>query len=485
MKLYEILKDINCTVSGEDTEITSIEYDSRKVVKGSLFIAISGYQTDGHLYIDKAIENGAAAVLLQNTDYIPEGVTYAVSEDTREAMALAGAAFYGDSAKRLNIIGVTGTNGKTTTTYLIKQILELKGFKTGLIGTNQNLIGNTVLETGRTTPESLDLQKLLSQMEAEGVTHVIMEVSSHALYLKRVYGIEFAAGAFTNLTRDHLDFHETFENYCDAKAILFKNAKWGSVNIDDEWAERIMKGATCSLKTYGVNGDADVKAENIRLSQRGVIFDVNYEGKGYEVKLSIPGMFSVYNALTAISTCLTLGISFDDIVKGLRLAQGVKGRCEVVNILADYTVIIDYAHTPDGLENIINTVRGFSEGRVITLVGCGGDRDKTKRPIMGEMAGRMSDFAVITSDNPRSEDPEHIIKDILAGMEGMENKYKAVCDRTEAIEYAMSIANAGDVIILAGKGHETYQILKDKTIDFDERKIVKDIFAKLGGQKGN
>jgi len=479
MKLYEILKEIDCSIFGEDREITSIEYDSRNVKEGSLFIAISGYQTDGHLYIEKAVENGAAAILAEKADNIPEGVTYAISPDTRAAMAMAGAAFYGDSAKRLNVIGITGTNGKTTTTYLIKQILELKGIKTGLIGTNQNLIGNTVLETGRTTPESLDLQKLLAQMEAEGVTHVIMEASSHALYLKRVYGIEFAAGAFTNLTRDHLDFHETFENYCDAKAILFKNCRAGSINIDDEWAQRIMAGATCPIKTYGVEKDADIKAENIRLSQRGVIFNVNYEGKTYEVKLSIPGMFSVYNALTAISVCLSLGISFEDIIKGLMIAKGVKGRCEVVNILADYTVIIDYAHTPDGLENIINTVRGFAEGRVITVVGCGGDRDKTKRPIMGEMAGRMSDLAVITSDNPRSEEPELIIKDILAGMVGMEDKYETVCDRKEAIKYAMSIAKAGDVIILAGKGHETYQILKNETIDFDERKIVKEIFAEL------
>lgn len=476
MKFFDILKDVECEIFGENVEISSVEYDSRNVREGSLFIAISGFQTDGHLYIEKAVKNGAVAVLCEKADLVPEGISYALTRDGRLAMANVGSAFYGGAAKRLKMIGITGTNGKTTTTYLIKKILELVGVKTGLIGTNQNMIGDKVLETGRTTPESLDLHKLLYDMEEGGATHVIMEVSSHALQLKRVAGINFEVGAFTNLTRDHLDFHKTFEAYCDAKAILFKNCKNGCINIDDEWAERIMKDATCQSLSYGINNNADIKAENIRLSERGVIFNVNYQGKVHEVRLGIPGMFSVYNALTAISVCLSLGISFEDIIKGLILAKGVKGRCEVVNILADYTVIIDYAHTPDGLENIINTVRGFASGRVITVFGCGGDRDRTKRPIMGEAAERLSDYTIVTSDNPRSEEPAAIISDILEGMKKKDGTYIAIENRTDAIKHAMEIARKGDVIILAGKGHETYQILKEGTIHYDEREIVKEIF---------
>jgi len=478
MRLADILKGIECSGYNENTEISSVEYDSRKVTEGSLFIAVSGYATDGHLFIEKAVQNGAVAVLCEK-DCDCFGAEKIICKDSRVAMAVAGANFYGNSASRLKIIGITGTNGKTTTTYLVKQILELVGIKTGLIGTNQNMIGDKVIETGRTTPESVDLHKLFAQMESEGVTHVIMEVSSHALFLKRVYGFEFEVGAFTNLTRDHLDFHETFENYCDAKAILFKNCKKGVVNGDDEWADRIMKDATSAIKTYGVQNDTDIKAYDVKLSERGVIFSSDIDGKKHDIRLSIPGMFSVYNALCALSICLELGISMEDIIKGLIIAKGVKGRAEVVNILADYTVIIDYAHTPDGLENIIGTVRGFSKGRVITVFGCGGDRDKTKRPIMGHIAGELSDFAVVTSDNPRTEDPDAIISDVLAGMKGMEEKYTAIADRTKAIEYAMSKAQSGDVIVLAGKGHETYQVLADKTIDFDERSIVKDIFSRL------
>lgn len=475
MKLYELLNGVNCSIYGDDIEILSVEYDSRKVKKGSLFIAVSGFQTDGHLYIEKALENGAAAVILEKEEFAPKGVSYAVCDDSRAAMALVGKAFWGGSADRLKMIGITGTNGKTTTTYLVKKILELMGKKVGLIGTNQNMIGDTVLETGRTTPESLDLHELLKKMEDEGATHVIMEVSSHALFLKRVYGIEFEVGAFTNLTRDHLDFHETFENYCDAKALLFKQSKKGFLNGDDQWCDRIKNQATCEIKTYGIDG-GDIKAENIRLSERGVIFEVADGDAKHEARLSIPGRFSVYNALTAISICRGLGISYEDIIKGLIIAKGVKGRCEVVNILADYTVIIDYAHTPDGLENIISTVRGFAKGKIITVFGCGGDRDKTKRPIMGEVAEKLSDFTVVTSDNPRSEKPYDIIEDILCGMKKAEGTFAAIEDRTEAIKYAMSIAGAGDVIILAGKGHETYQILKEGTIHYDEREIVKDIY---------
>lgn len=475
MKLSEILKNVPCKLSGFDCEITSVEYDSRKVKPGSLFVAICGFETDGHFYVENAVKNGAAAVLAQREVLADVPVIY--TEDTRRGLALSGAAFYGNSADRLKIIGVTGTNGKTTVTYLVKKILELAGIKAGIIGTNQNIVGDEVLEAGRTTPESLDLHELFKKMEDAGASHVIMEVSSHALALSRTYGINFEVGAFTNLTRDHLDFHKTFEEYYKAKSKLFSQCRRGAVNIDDEYGERMTRDSEAPVMTYGISEKADIRAENIRLSERGVIFDVQYDGKTHEVRLGIPGKFSVYNALTAITICLELGIDFEDIVKGLILAKGVKGRAEVVPLTAPFTVIIDYAHTPDGLENIIKTVRGFARGRVITVFGCGGDRDKTKRPIMGDLAGALSDFVVVTSDNPRTENPALIIKDILEGMKAHEGKYIAVEDRTKAIKYAMENAKEGDVIILAGKGHETYQILSTGKIDYDERVIVKNIFG--------
>ena len=480
MKLSEILKNVPCELSGFDCEISSVEYDSRKVKKGSLFVAICGYETDGHLYIDSAVKNGAAVVLAQKE--VSAAVPVIYTEDTRRALALSSAAFFGNSADRLKIIGVTGTNGKTTVTYLVKKVLELAGVKAGIIGTNQNVVGDEVLEAGRTTPESLDLHALFKKMEDAGATHVIMEVSSHALALSRTYGINFEVGAFTNLTQDHLDFHKTFEEYYKAKSKLFGQCRRGAVNIDDEYGERMVRDSEAPVLTYGITDKADIRAENIRLSERGVIFDVKYGGKTHEVRLGIPGKFSVYNALTAICVCLQLGIDFEDIIKGLILAKGVRGRAEVVPLSAPFTVIIDYAHTPDGLENIINTVRGFAQGRVITLFGCGGDRDKTKRPIMGDIAGSLSDFAVVTSDNPRTENPSLIIKDILEGMKAYEGKYAAIEDRTEAIRYAMEHAERGDVIILAGKGHETYQILPTGKIDYDERVIVKKIFGEMERQ---
>ncbi len=478
MRLLELLKNTEHTLFGGDTEITAVTNDSRKVVPGSLFVAVRGYQADGHAYIKKAVESGAAAVLAEEAgDY---GVPTAICKDTRCALSEVAALFYGEPAKKLKIIGVTGTNGKTTTTYLIKQVLDLLGYKTGLIGTNQNMIGEKVLPAARTTPESVDLQALLAEMVQEGVSHVVMEVSSHSLALSRTHGIVFHEAVFTNLTRDHLDFHETMENYMECKAKLFSQSRHGVINLDDEYGEKMLEKASCPVMTFGLKKDCDLRGENIRLSERGVILSTTVGGAPYEIRLGIPGMFSVYNALAATAACLGIGIPMDDILKGLVLAKGVKGRAEVVPIAAPYTVLIDYAHTPDGLENIINTVRGFAKGRVITLFGCGGDRDKTKRPIMGKAAAELSDFAVVTSDNPRTEDPAAIIRDIEVGMTAYKEKYTVVENRREAIRHAMEIAREGDVIILAGKGHETYQILKDETIEFDERAIVKEICKNAG-----
>jgi UDP-N-acetylmuramoyl-L-alanyl-D-glutamate--2,6-diaminopimelate ligase len=353
----------------------------------------------------------------------------------------------------MKIVAVTGTNGKTTTTNLIKTILEEKlGAKVGLIGTNQNMIGQQVLPTERTTPESYEIQELFAQMYQGGCTHVVMEVSSHALYLDRVYGIEFEVGVFTNLTQDHLDFHKTMLEYGRAKAILFSRCKFGCINIDDEYSNLMLENATCKVLTYSAaDKNADFVADNIRLFAHKVEFTGTYKGHSREIMLSIPGNFSVYNAMSALTACLCLGVDFDEAAEALADCSGVMGRAEVVPTGRDFTMLIDYAHTPDALENIISTVRATTDKRVVTLFGCGGDRDRTKRPIMGAIAAKLSDFVIVTSDNPRTEEPGMIIKDILAGMENTDTPYTVIENRKEAIGWAIDNARSGDVIILAGK----------------------------------
>lgn len=483
MKLTELIKNLTpLKINGKsDIGINKIEYDSRKVTQNDVFVAIRGYKTDGHKYIEQAVKNGAAAVIAEeHTENIK--ACEIIVDNTRRALSLISATYYGEPAKKMKLIGVTGTNGKTTTTYLVKSVLEFTGHKVGLIGTNQNMIGNKVIPTERTTPESLELQKLFAEMVSEGAEYCIMEVSSHSLCLDRVYGIPFYIGAFTNLTQDHLDFHKTMDEYAKAKSILFTMCERAVVNADDDYVKTVIGSADCKIVKYGIDKKCDICAKNIKYNQRGVLFEVDTPFGNENIRLDIPGRFSVYNALCAIGICQGTGIGISDIAKALVLAKGVKGRAEVVNIPTDYTVMIDYAHTPDGLENIIKTVKGFAKGRVITVFGCGGDRDSAKRPKMGKIAGDLSDFCVVTSDNPRTEDPEAILKDILEGMKDVKADFTAICDRTEAIEYAMRHAKENDVIILAGKGHETYQILKDKTIHYDEREIVRDILEKINSE---
>ena len=372
-------------------------------------------------------------------------------------------------------IGITGTNGKTTITYLIKSIIETAGMRIGVIGTNQNIIGDKVLvtqSTTPTTPNALELQQLFAEMVDSDAECVVMEVSSHALELERVHGCHFDVGVFTNLTRDHLDFHKTMENYLNAKAKLFKISDKGVVNFDDDGGKKIVANNDCDILKVGLSDGCDLKAKNIEISSSGADFDVEYDGKTYRVHIVIPGKFSVYNAICAMGAALQMGIDMDTIIKGLENATGVVGRVEVVPTNTDYTVIIDYAHTPDGLENIIKTVKDFAKGEVITLFGCGGDRDNTKRPIMGEIAGKLSDYSIITSDNPRTEDPVSIIEQIEVGMKRTDGKYKVIVDRREAIAYALDHAKKDDVIILAGKGQETYQIIGKEKHDFDERVVV-------------
>lgn len=482
MKFNKLINEENIIESNGDLtiEISGIEYDSRKIKKGDVFVAVKGYETDGHKYIESAVKNGASAVIMQ--EKCDCSVPYIITENTRKSLADASNVFYDYPTKKLTLIGVTGTNGKTTVTYLVKSILEFAGHKVGLIGTNQNMIGDKVIESKRTTPESLELCRIFDQMVKDGSDYAVMEVSSHSLVLDRVSGFDFAIGAFTNLTQDHLDFHKTMEEYARAKSLLFKMCKKGVVNADDAWCQKICEGATCDIVKYSIHKKSDIFAHNIKYTQRGVHFDVETPFGKDSIRLDIPGEFSVYNALTAIGICQSAGIGIKDIANALVLAKGVKGRAEVVNIPTNYTVMIDYAHTPDGLENIIKTVRGFCKGRVVTVFGCGGDRDATKRPKMGKIAGDLSDFCVVTSDNPRSENPSAIIKDILEGMKDVKAEYVTVENRRDAIKYAMEHAKENDVVILAGKGHETYQILNTGTIDFDEHKIVKEILAEINAK---
>ena len=473
MKLQAILQGLEPLEVHADLsrEITGIAYDSRAVKPGNLFVAICGYDTDGHQYIPMALEKGAACVLCEKA---PAEGEYVLLSDTRRGLALAGANWYGNPAGEMTMIGITGTNGKTTTTYLVKHILEdCLGAKVGLVGTIQNMIGDEVLHTERTTPESLELQALFRHMADAGCTHVVMEVSSHALCLHRVDGVIFDVGVFTNLTQDHLDFHKTMEEYCRAKAMLFARSKVGAVNVDDPWAKEILAHATCPVITYSAKGQAALEATDIRLEPHHVAFTAHYQGTETACTLGIPGAFSVYNALSALSAALALGIAPEKAAASLATARGVKGRAEVVPTPGkDYTVLIDYSHTPDSLENILKTVREFARGRVIAVFGCGGDRDPIKRPIMGKIAADLADLVVVTSDNPRTEDPMAIIDQILVGIPKDQTPTTVIENRRQAIRWAMDNAQAGDVIVLAGKGHETYQEIGHEKFHLDEREEV-------------
>ncbi|MBQ4087226.1 MAG: UDP-N-acetylmuramoyl-L-alanyl-D-glutamate--2,6-diaminopimelate ligase [Clostridia bacterium] len=484
MKLSALFDRIPVTtVSGSmEKEITGVCYDSRKTEPGFVFVCIVGYETDGHKYIASALEKGATAVVVQDgATYgdIPEEVTVISAENTRKTLAALGAAFFDHPEQKMKIIGITGTNGKTTVTTLIKSILEQEGKKVGLIGTNANMIGDLVLPTERTTPESFELYALFADMVQAGVEYVVMEVSSHSLELFRVYGIPYAVGAFTNLTQDHLDFHVTMENYLNAKKKLFLQSASGVVNIDDAAGDGVLKDSPCPMVSFSVDGKGDMNAKDVCITAGGVTFTLEYQGKTYPAELGIPGKFSVYNALTALGTVVSAGVPVERALLALKTAKGVMGRCETVPTGTDYSVIIDYAHTPDGLENILSTVREFTENRVITLFGCGGDRDRTKRPLMGEIAAQLSDYCVVTSDNPRTEEPGAIIEDIMVGVKKHNCPYTVIENRREAIDFALRFAEKGDTIVLAGKGHETYQIIGKTKNHFDEREVIAECLAAM------
>ena len=482
MELKKILNEIQYDVlkGNDEVNINEINYDSRKVKANDVFVCIKGFQSDGHKFVSSAIEKGAKVIVCEEPIKSDENITIIKVADTRKALAKMGANFYDNPSKKMKMIGVTGTNGKTTTAFMIKTILEEAGIKAGLIGTIANFIGSEKLHTERTTPESLELQELFYEMVEKGCKYCVMEVSSHSLALDRVYGIEFEAGIFTNLTRDHLDFHKTFENYYKAKFKLFPRSEQSIINIDTDWGKRVVEDLEAldikNYKTYSLK-EGNIIAKDIVEHGMDTKFTVDLDGEKEEMLLPIPGNYNIYNALGAILACKNAGLKLREIKEGLKDVS-VPGRCERVmkNMNLPYEILIDYAHTPDGLLNILETCREFTKGRLISVFGCGGDRDKLKRPEMGDIGTRLSDIAIITSDNPRTEDEESIIEDIIKGVK--EGEYIKITNRREAIKKALEIAKKDDVILIAGKGHETYQILKTGKIHFDEREVIEEILKK-------
>ena len=479
MKLKEILKHIPVLQMSADpeTEITGVSYDSRRTQPGDLFVAVRGFEADGHRFIPKAVERGAAAVLCETPP--TDGTPFVQTDDCRLGLALASREFFANPAASMTLIGITGTSGKTTVSYLLKHLLESKlDAKVGLIGTNGNWIGDEFLHTEHTTPESYELHKLFHRMAEAGCTHVVMEVSSHSLALERVAGITFDVGLYTNLSQDHLDFHKDMEDYAAAKRKLFTQCRLGCLNGDDAWTPFMLEGAACPCRTFSAKSNhADLVAKDIRLSSSGVRFAALSGGELVLTRLSIPGIFSIYNALSVMAVGQALGLSLADCADALSSAKGVKGRMEVVPSDGDYSILIDYAHKPDALEKVLKTLRPVTKGRLIALFGCGGDRDHGKRPIMGQIAGELADICVVTSDNPRTEDPRAIIDDILVGMKKSKAAVQVIPDREQAIAWALDKAAAGDVILLAGKGHEDYQVVGKEKRHMDEREIVAAVLA--------
>ena len=489
MELKRILSGLeNLKAKGNlDIDITNVSSDSREIKENGMFIAIKGFETDGHKYIDSAIENGASVVMVEEgidlkSLKIPSNVTLIVSPNTRNALAMCGCNFYDDPSKKFKLIGVTGTKGKTTTTFMIKSILEKQGKKVGLIGTIAIYIGDKKIEdSDRTTPESIKLQKIFADMVKEKVDVVIMEVSSQSLKLDRVAGCDFDIGVFTNLSEDHISEkeHPDMKDYFESKLKLFNMCKTAYVNVDDIYGVKVAKlDNGCDIHTYGIDNYSELLAKDITITNASVDFKVKINNKNERIKVSIPGRFSVYNSLASICVAQKLGATTENIQQAL-LEVRVPGRSELVDNKKDLVIMIDYAHSPESLENILSAVKSYTKGKVISLFGCGGDRDSGKRPIMGEISGRIADYTIITSDNPRTENPDEIVNEIEKGIKKTNGKYTCIVDRKEAIKHAISMATKRDIIVLAGKGHEPYQEINHEKYPFDERIIVKEIIDEM------
>jgi len=485
VKLGELLQKSEVLAAGAplDLEVTGLNYDSRTLKPGELFVAVKGLVVDGHRFLPQVQEKGAAGAVVMDTGNLPAGLPWVRVKDTRRELSRLSARFYDYPSRRLKVIGVTGTNGKTTTTFLIEKILTDGGFAAGLLGTISNRVGNRELASSRTTPESLDVQRLLAEMVQAGADYGVMEVSSHALALNRVEDVNFEAAVFTNLTQDHLDFHPTMDDYRRAKVRLFEMLdpdQPALINLDDPNAPYFLKAKRGVALGYGFSPEADFRAENLKTGLKGSCFDLRYPGGRITVQLNTPGKFSVYNALAAFGLTFSQGLDPQGIARSLAHYPGVPGRFQVLPTARPFAVVVDYAHTPDGLDNVLKTIRDFVEGRVITVFGAGGDRDRSKRPLMGERAGSLSDYVLVTSDNPRTEDPLKIIQDILPGLKRTGTPYLAEPDRRVAIAKALRLAGPGDVVLIAGKGHETYQIAGETILPFDDRQVALEELKKMG-----
>ena len=485
MKLTKLLECLEYEVrqGSDQIEVTELINDSRKVTEGSVFVCISGAVSDGHEYIEDVAAKGAAAVIVERPVDAPEGLTVIHVDDTRYALALMSAAYFDYPAKKLKVIGITGTKGKTTTTYMVKSILEGAGYKVGLIGTIEAIIGDKSIPANNTTPESYTIHQYFAQMVEAGCDCVVMEVSSQGLMLHRTAGIQFEIGIFTNLGEDHIgpNEHKDFEDYKRCKGILFTQCKLGIANVDDQWYKDVFKNATCQVETFGFSEEADLRATNVQHIAKQGCLGVAYHVTGlmdFDVEIDIPGNFSVYNSLTAIAVCRHFGVSVEKIQAALKQAK-VKGRVEMVKVSDEFAMLIDYAHNAMSLESLLETLRDYNPGRIVTIFGCGGNRSRTRRYEMGEVSGRLSDFTIITSDNPRFEEPQDIINDIITGMKKTDGKYIDICDRKEAIRYAIEHGQQGDIIVLAGKGHETYQEIKGVKYDMDDRVLIKEVLEEL------
>jgi len=495
LKLSAIAEYLNTKIIGDpNIEISGINYDSRKVVPGNLFVCILGMKSDGHDFIGDALEKGASALMtIHKVEDLPDTISQINVPDTREAMSKVSALWYGFPCQQLRMIGVTGTNGKTTTTHLIKGLLEKKDqTKTvGLIGTVHNLIGEEVMPSTHTTPESWELSGLLNQMVQKNTETVVMEVSSHALKQNRVTGCEFDGAVFTNLTQDHLDYHLSFADYLESKLKLFRSlqlgskggAKYAVINGDDPMAEEFKRAAKVPVWTYGIKEKTHIQAADIKITPRGTAFNLKTNQGNYSLTTSLIGTFNVYNVMAAVTVALLEGISLTAIGEYLSHAPQVAGRFELVDEGQPFPVIVDYAHTPDGLENILATAKEITGGRLITVFGCGGDRDRGKRPIMGGISGKYSNFSFLTSDNPRTEDPEEIIMEIERGISPITSSYKIIEDRGKAIEEALKMAEPLDTVIIAGKGHEDYQLVNGKVLHFDDREVARKILHSMNFTK--
>ena len=487
MKVFELVKDFEYEVINGDInrEISTLVSDNRKLTKDCVFVCIDGANFDGHSVVNDAFKCNAAAVIVMKNVEVPENINTAVIKvkDTREALALASAAYFSYPTKEIKVIGVTGTKGKTTTTYLIKSILENAGYKVGLIGTIETIIGDEHIPSKNTTPESYVLQETFRKMADNGIEVCVMEASSQGFLMKRTLGTEFEIGIFTNLEPDHIgpNEHDSFENYMECKSMLFRQCKAGILNADDEHLEGILKGHTCEVFTYGMSENADYRASNVKLFEEKGVLGISFSVNGRintDVAIDMPGKFSLYNALTAVSVCSYLGIKEDAIKSALKSAK-VKGRIEMVPVSDDFTLMIDYAHNAMALESLLTTLKEYESGRLVCVFGCGGNRAKSRRFEMGEVSGRLADFTIITSDNPRFEEPLDIIADIVTGIEKTDGEYIKIPDRKEAIKYAIENGRKGDIIVLAGKGHEDYQEIKGVKYPMDERVLISEVLEEL------